>query len=318
MFAVIGTTTADLFVSGVENMPRFDGDEFTTTSLAFCRRPLTMTIGGNGANSAYVLRSLGAPVRLLSATGTNDIGQMVTNWLAEKGVDLNGFTRWEQGAATNTTVVDDQLNRLSFYYPGVFSALSDADLPANWWEGVHTLLITGVPLLPGFRDGGFSRTLQVARTHGIATALDIGPAIGQPATLEELAPLLPLVDYVLTNEYELAVATETNDVALGGRLFRAAGSTCTIIKQGAAGAIILSGDDAQQVAGFPVEATVTVGAGDSFNASFLFARREGLSLVEAARFANATASLVVQSGRSALGSPSRAQVDAFLQAQRMA
>src|SRR5829696_601156 len=96
MFVVIGTTTVDLYISGIDKMPRFEGDEFTASSLAFCSRPLTMTLGGNGANSAYVLASLGAPTALCSAAGRDLLGDTVAGWLQAKGVDLRGFVRSEQ------------------------------------------------------------------------------------------------------------------------------------------------------------------------------------------------------------------------------
>jgi sugar/nucleoside kinase (ribokinase family) len=312
MFAVIGTTTADLFISGVARMPRFDGDEFTANNQVVCGQPLTMTLGGNGANSAYILGALGAPVMLCSVTGTDSIGSMVAGWLAARGVDLRGLRQREGGSATNTTVIDDGLNRMSFYYPGLFSAFNEADLNDAVWAEAHTLLVTGYPLLPGFRRGGFAYALEKARASGLVTALDIGPATAQPATWDEIVPLLPLVDYLLLNEYELALVTGIEHVEAGVRQLQHAGAACIITKRGQAGAFILTKDTAIQAAGFPVEARVTIGAGDTFNAGFLYARHAGMSLAEAAAFANAAAALVVQTGRSVLGAPDAAQVGAFL------
>jgi sugar/nucleoside kinase (ribokinase family) len=81
MFAVIGTTTADLFISGVARMPRFDGDEFTANNQVICGHPLTMALGGNGANSAYVLGALGAPVMLCSVGGQH---RQQGGWLRQR------------------------------------------------------------------------------------------------------------------------------------------------------------------------------------------------------------------------------------------
>jgi sugar/nucleoside kinase (ribokinase family) len=314
MIVVIGTTTVDLFIGGVEQMPQFDGDEFTSSSLAFCNRPLTMTLGGNGANSAYVLAALGAPVALCSATGLDEMGETVTGWLAEKGIDLRGFLRREAASATTTTIMDDQLNRISFYYPGIFPTLGYADLPASVLAETDTILITGYPLLPGFRLAGCTAALKAARKNGAITALDIGPAIGQPACLDEIAPLLPLVDYLITNEYELGVCTDDTEIASGAAALVNAGAQTVVVKQGRDGVTIHRADETTHVAGFPVRAEVTVGAGDSFNAGFLYAVRAGMSLPEAARFANATAALVVQTGRSVLGAPTLNDVHALLEA----
>ena len=68
MFLVLGNATVDLFVGGFESIPTVDGDEFTNNSLIFTNQPLTVSIGGNGGNSAYVLGHFGAPTALCSAT----------------------------------------------------------------------------------------------------------------------------------------------------------------------------------------------------------------------------------------------------------
>lgn len=310
MFAVIGTTTADLFIAGIDRMPQFDGDEFTTSSLAFCRDPLTMTLGGNGANSAYVLRTLGAPVMLCSATGMNTVGKTVTGWLAERDIDLRGFVRREGGSATTTTIMDNQRNRLSFYYDGLFPTLGAADLPDALWSEARTLLVTGLPLLPGLR-GDMQTVLTRAHAAGIRTALDIGPAIGIPATLDELRPLLPLLDLLLTNAYELGVATGSATIEDGAAQLRETGARQVIVKLGAEGAYLDTPEFTGRVSGFPVEASVTIGAGDSFNAGLLYALAEGMPLDEATAFANATAALVVQTGQSVLGAPTPEQVRAL-------
>ncbi|GAB4576314.1 MAG: hypothetical protein Kow0077_32100 [Anaerolineae bacterium] len=313
MFGIIGTTTADLFIAGAEFMPVCDGDEFTASSLAFCDQPLTITLGGNGANTAYVLARLGAPAMLCSVTGTNPIGALVAGWLREGRVDLRGLCQPDDAAtATTTSILDSQHNRLSFYYPGRFPTFSPQDLPRALWTDAHTLLITGYALLPGFREGGFLAVFTRARELGLRTALDIGPAIRAPATLEELLPLLPLVDYLLSNRYEASIATGESDPIAACQQLREAGARTVIIKLGTAGAFVASPEFTGHVPGYPVQARITIGAGDSFNAGLLFALEAGMPLPDAVRYANATAALVVQTGKSALGAPSDADVQRFM------
>ena len=312
MFVVIGTATVDLFISGMKAMPRLDGDEFTTASLVFCDEPLNMTLGGNGANSAYVLASLGALVALCSVTGTNPLGDTVTAWLREKQVDLRGFLQRARGTATTTIAVDNAANRISFYYPGVFSDYGVDDIPRDLLQAASYLLITGYPILPGLRSGGVETIFKIAQENGVQTLLDIGPAIGEPAQLEELKPLLPLVDYLLTNDYELAVCTGQNTVQAGIQTLLNAHARCVIVKQGAEGALAVSQTRSIHAPGFPVDATVTVGAGDSFNAGLMYGLHRAMPLEQALRMANATASLVVQSGKSVFGAPTMEQVEALM------
>lgn len=316
MFIVLGTTTIDLFISGIDKMPRFDGDEYTVSSLAWCSNPLTMTCGGNGANSAYILAALGAHVALCSALGTDLLGDTMAGWLTARGVDLRAVQRSSQYAtSTNTTLLDERLNRLNFYHPGALTHLRAEDAPPGFFSSASTLLITSYPIMWGYRPDGYRAILATAKSAGATTAIDIGPAIGEPVTAAELRALLPNVDYLITNDYELGQCTGCTTLDDGGAVLLDAGARQVIVKRGKDGATAYRAEAAPlHVEGFPVKASVTVGAGDSFNAGFLFALGEGYSLADALRFGNATAAMVVATGKSVLGAPARSEVEAFMRA----
>ncbi|MBC7813596.1 MAG: carbohydrate kinase family protein [Burkholderiales bacterium] len=314
MFVVVGTTTIDLFTSGMENLPRIDGDEFTSSSLAFCSRPTTLAIGGNGANSAYVFARLGVETALCSAAGVDFLGDVMAGWLSEKGVDLRGLVRvTTHGTATNSTIMDEALNRLSFYYPGALHDLTYEHFPVAMFEQAKTLLITGPALLPSFRGKGIESALKAAHEQGAVTALDIGPMIGTPVTLDEIAPLLASVDYLIANEYELTICAGDSDAENGIQHLLNAGARAVVLKRGKDGATVYHNGQRFDAPGFPVKANVTIGAGDSFNSGFLFALDRGDDLQAAATFGSATASIVVASGKSVLGSPTVEQVAALIQ-----
>lgn len=313
MFVIIGTANVDLFVAGFQQMPRVMGDEFTTSSLVFCDEPLQFRLGGNGANCAYVLAELGAKTTLCSAIGQDQLGQLVDTWLTEQGVDLSGVTRRTDRATAYTAIVADQAqNRLAFHHPGALATYELADLPVDLLAAAEVLLISGYTILPGLRSGGFAKALQVAHEHGAITALDVGPAIGRPASLAELTPLLPHVDLLIANQHELAVCTNEAQPNVGATKLLAAGARCVVLKQGKTGATIFQAEQQQTIAAFPVLAHSTVGAGDAFNAGLLYARHQGVVLEEAVRFGNAVAALTVASPAGILGCPTQDQVLALL------
>jgi sugar/nucleoside kinase (ribokinase family) len=106
------------------------------------------------------------------------------------------------------------------------------------------------------------------------------------------------------------------EVSLAAGITRllAAGCGCIGVKCGRDGAVVRAADmpAPAEVPGFVVEAQATVGAGDAFNAGFLFARALERDLVESARFGNVTAAWVVAAARGVLGSPTMAEVEASL------
>ncbi|MCX6049963.1 MAG: carbohydrate kinase family protein [Chloroflexi bacterium] len=313
MFVIIGTANVDLLVSGFDKMPGGGSDEFTTNNLVFCDDPLQLMLGGNGGNCAYVLAGLGAPTALCSAAGQDALGDYVHSWLAERHVDLTGFVRHSHWATAFTTIVmDNRLNRLAFHHPGALAALTYADLPRQLLQSATSLLVTSYPIMPGLRPVGFAQVLAEAHARGTITAIDIGPAIGQPAYLAELAPLLPSLDYVIANRHELTVCTGVEDLEHAASILLKAGARCLIVKLGKAGALIRTTGLHTHVPGFAVTTHSTVGAGDSFNAGLLYGLQQHWPIETAARFGNAVAALVVSSAQGVLGSPTLGRVEAFL------
>lgn len=315
MFVVVGTTTVDLLVSGLERIPEVGADEFTAENFAFCEEPPEVVLGGNGANSAYALAQMGVPVQLCSAVGRDRFGQIAADWLEEAGVDTEGLVRREDAATAITTVITDEVpRRLSFHHEGASRAFDISDVPEGTLQQADVLLISGYPLLKGWRPEGIAQAIETVHEAGGTTALDIGPALGQPVTLSELEPLLPHIDYLISNERELAVCTEEDDMGMAMEDMLRAGVHCLVVKQGSAGAIICwaGTPGGVEVPAFGVDARFTVGAGDTFNAALLFGLHQGRTREGALRFANAAAALVVSGDRGALGAPSVEEVEAFL------
>lgn len=314
MILTIGTSTVDFFVSGLGRIPAFGGDEFHVDNLTFCTQPAKIVCGGNGANSAYVLGKLGAQVVLSSAVGHDQPGDIVFTWLSDQGVALVGLKRSDTHAtATNTIITDDALSRISMYHPGASDDLYLADIPANLLQQANIVLYSGYPLLPALRADA-QQVFATAREHGAITAIDIGPAIGRPAKLDELIPLLPEIDYFITNDYELSVCTGDEELEANITRLLDAGANHVLVKRGAEGALVRGRDVNVNIPGFPVEAKFTVGAGDSFNSGFLYGVEQGWDLARAITFGNATAALVVSSGRGILGCPTIGEVEQLLQA----
>lgn len=320
MLTVLGTTTVDIFIRGVEAMPEQGDGEFSTRSLVWLNNAVLATLGGNGANAAFAAGALGENVRLWSCIGSDPFGEMVLGWLKSRNVDTTGLYV-STGAGTSTTVVvtDTLLRRNSFHYPGPVSEFAPTSLSSGTGTGTGAglkgdwLLITGYPLIHRWRGEATRALLSEAHGKGVHTALDIGPILGAPLTVDELEPLLPLLDVLLCNEFELGEVTGES-VEQGAQWALSAGARIVVVKRGERGATIFSssGRGRTDVPCFPVKTIGTVGAGDSFDAGFLYAYSRGLSLEESARFGNAVAALVVSAPRGILDAPDAATVQAFL------
>jgi ribokinase len=306
MFVVFGSTNVDLFIGGIERLPNLGREEFAVDNLAWCAEPLRMVIGGNGANSAYILGRLGVPVRLASAIGEDLLGNVVYDWLKTAGVDQAWLQRRKSTATSTTTIVSDATRRrLSFHHPGAYATYTTADLPTAWAQGLQVLLITGYPLLTGLRPDGCHTLVAEARAAGAVTALDVGPAIGAPVTPAELRPLLGALDYLIANEYETALLAQQlgadGTPAQQAAALLAEGVRALLVRQGAAGATLYRSGESLHAPAAPCAVRQTVGAGDAFNGGFLYGLAQGLDEPAALALGNQVAAQVVGAVDGVLG-----------------
>lgn len=316
MFVVIGTITADLLVFSPTSFADLSGgDGFRASNLVFTGQPLTLMMGGNGGNSAYVLAGLGLPTALGGAVGQDPLGDLLVRWLEARGVDLTGLWRSQGYATSSSTIITSHAADQSvFHHLGATQDVSLAHLPERLLAEASLLLATSFSLVPQMRAGGFAQALAVTHQAGGLTALDIGPAIGEPVTLAELESLLPYTDYLLANVHELTALTGESDWTGASTRLLQAGARQVVIKQGERGASLRGQETQVDVPGFKVEAHISVGAGDAFNAGFLYGVQQNWPPEQALRFGNAVAALTVAGDRGVLGAPSMAEVKAFLAA----
>lgn len=313
MFLVIGTVTADLLVKS-ESAPNLSGEDgFRSSNLLFTDAPLHISMGGNGGNAAFVLAGLGAPTALAGAVGQDLLGDALVGWLAQRGVNLDGLHRSASHAtSTSTIILSGAENQVVYHHLGSSSHAGYETIPPALLDATDVLLACSLPILARMRAGGFAQALGRVKAQGGVTALDIGPAIGPPVTLDELRPLLADVDFLLANTHELCALTGADRWEDVAEALLDAGAAQVVIKQGAAGASLWSRAERLHVPAFAVEANVSVGAGDAFNVGFLHAIRQGWDGERALAFGNGVAALVVASPRGILDAPSLEEVEAFL------
>lgn len=118
---------------------------------------------------------------------------------------------------------------------------------------------------------------------------------------DEAQDILPHVDVLVLSEEDL-----NGDAALMDEYIRL--THIAIMTQGPRGCMVYVDGKGTQVPGFPVQEIDPTGAGDVFAAAFLIRLEETHDPIQAARFANATASFCVQ-GPGVTTIPMRAQVE---------
>ena len=303
---VVGDTNPDLLLSG-DVVPRFDQQVEQLLDAA------SLVIGGSASITAHGLARLGRPVSLVAAVGADHFGSHLLGLLGDAGVDVRRVAVRPDLPTGLTVALNRGHDRAMLTLTGAIDSLTAAELDAALADlrrgdagrrGGHVhvaslyLQPSLAPSLPAF--------LRRAREEGMTTSLDTnGDPSGQWQGLDDL---LPHLDVLLPNRDEAVLLGRDADPRRAAAALSSRGPL-TVVKDGAAGAFAVTPDgQVVESPGAPVEAVDTTGAGDTFDAAFLDAWLDRLSLPEALRRAVLAGTFCVGRVGGTAGQPTRDQI----------
>ncbi len=230
--------------------------------------------GGSAANAALAAVRLGARAAVVGRVGSDAVGRLVSDGLADAGVEL--LLARDETAPTGCVVVVGGSAVVAD--PGASARLSPADLPAALEAGA--VLVSGYSLLQSGPEAGARAALERARTEWLAVdaaSASLLEAFGIDRFFEATVG----VDVLLANAAEARALTGLEAEAAALELARRYRVGC--VKLGAVGAVAASAGRTVRAAARAVDAADTLGAGDSLAAAFLLALAGGAELDAALR-----------------------------------
>ena len=300
----VGELNPDLILDGVTGLPRLGREILADRS--------TFTLGSSTALCAANLVALGLRVGIVGKVGEDLFGDFVLQSLRERGIDASRVIR-DPAVRTGVTVsLAYPQDRAMVTFLGAMASLraDEVDL-ASVGEARH--LHVSSFFLQHDLQPGCAALFQAAKERGLTTSLDPGwdPAERWDAGI---AGLYPWLDVLFVNQAEAS--------ALGGNAEwrKAADSlagqvSTVVVKQGRDGAGAMYFGTWHEHPGFPVEAVDPTGAGDAFNAGFLFGRLSELQPRLCLRWGNACGALTAGHRGGSGAFSNRADVEAFIRAR---
>jgi sugar/nucleoside kinase (ribokinase family) len=288
--AVAGNVNVDLIMGTLPPWPTPGTEVFVDHD--------EMRPGGAAGNVALAWQALGAPFQAAGNLGDDHFG----DYLRKAFGDI--AARWPLAQARTTYSVGlthPDGERTFITTQGHLEALSGDDVltcldPTALSGGI--LLLCGAFLLPGvMRD--YRALAAWAHGHDIDIALDTGwpPGGWTEETVADAQGWLACSRYALFNEVEACAVTGTDDIeaAVAGLLdLMPYGRAEAVIKRGPNGAIGANrAEGTLRVSALDVTVIDTIGAGDAFNAGFLFATARDEPFADAIRQGVATASAAI-------------------------
>ncbi|UCF97599.1 MAG: carbohydrate kinase family protein [Spirochaetaceae bacterium] len=283
-------------------------------------RNFTRTIAGAAGYFACGLARLGAKVCFLTELGDDPDGKQLYAEISGRGVDPKGIRMLENTRSYFTLIFADAAEsspRQVATYLGPLGEMSVRDLD-------YKSFVTGSDLVYSCNyfqllrirteiEEVFSHT----RNLGKLTAYDANAGDGweDPQNLELLRKrIYPRTDVVFLNETEARSLTGEQD-PLETVMKASPSSKIVVIKRGSAGVVLRKGKRVYRCPAFTLPKPVqdTVGAGDSFQAAFLYFYLKGLPLLHSAILGTANAAATVQHPGGVLGQQNRAGLASMLE-----
>lgn len=302
--AVVGDLNVDLVLTGLTALPAY-----RELRLA---KGMRFVLGGSSGIFACNVARLGAKVGFVGEIGEDELGDFLVRRLEERGVDTSHIIR-DRNERTGICIsmsFPEEYAMVSF--PGIRLAFGAEDVDFEYIKKARHLHLSGFYLLPAMWPGA-AELFREAKQAGLSTSLD--PDHDSSGKWDGgIREVLPYVDYFLPNEHEAMCITGAGDLETAASRLRGLAAT-TVIKLGPEGVLVVSGSTTVSAPAFRITPVDTTGAGDSFNAGFLFQRLQGAPLEQCIRWGNACGALSTQGLGGTEGFPNPAEVERFLESR---
>lgn len=235
-----------------------------------------VTLGSSSAICAHNLAMMGAQVGFVTRMGTDPLGQLALARLREARVDLKRVVRAKGATATGLTVIlPHGGKRHILTYPGTMFEMAWKNLDLGYLANARHFHMSSLFLHRNLRED-IPKLFRKMKKAGLTTSLDTNddPDDRWNGVLHET---LKHVDVLLPNEREARRIAGEDD--LDSAIQRLAQRVpMLVVKLGPRGAVAVSKGKWIKVSGIGVAAVDSIGAGDSFDAGFLYQFVRGASL----------------------------------------
>lgn len=289
---IIGAAIADILLRPVDE---------TVFSKGSCPvDSIRMSIGGDAINESTVLSRLGHRPLLATKLGVDGVADYILSHCRREGVKVYAARDAQMDTGINAVLVGPDGER-SFITNrnGSLRRLSLEDvLPvfeSEEFAGAKLVCLASMFVSPMLDLSGMEKLFSMAKAAGKILCADTTKR-KNGETLADAACALKHLDYFFPNLDEAKLLTGLENPDEIADAFLSVGVKNVALKLGGKGCLLKNGSERIMVPAYPGANCIdTTGAGDTFAASFIAGILEGKRFSECGAYANAVASLCVES-----------------------
>ncbi|MFG6147121.1 sugar kinase [Halobacillus sp. B23F22_1] len=258
--------------------------------------------GGAEFNFAIGCARLGLKTEWISRLGNDEFGKFVRNFARGEGIDVTNVNLLDgYPTSLNFKEINEDGSGKTFYYRenSPTKALTEASFTEQTFTDCKLLHISGVfaAIDPSKNIPLLKKAAALAKNAGAIVSLDPNIRLklwSKQQAKSSLTELLDYVDVLLTGDEEAELLFDTHDTKKVIEICKSYGISTIAIKKGENGAVAYHQGETIQADAIPPSKVVdTVGAGDGFDAGFVYGLLQQWPLERILQMANVIGSMVV-------------------------
>ena len=293
-------------------------------------------VGGCPANIAIGTSRLGLNVAMITRVGDEQMGRYLIDTFANNGVDTQYIVTDKERLTTLVLlgIQDAETFPLLYYRKHCADmGICEDDMQEDAIANSQAILLSGVHLSSDTTAKACFRAVALAQKHNTKILFDIdyrptlwgltGLGGGESRFVENsdvtkhIQQILPQCDLIVGTDEEFNIAGGSTNPLESLRNIREISEAVFVYKMGALGCCVIAGDVPDELTpdgeSFSIEVLNSVGAGDAFMSGFLSAYLRGKDWQECATHGNASGALVVTRHGCSPASPSKDELEYFIQ-----
>ena len=265
--------------------------------------------GGSAANTIVGLARLGCDVGFIGKVASDYQGELQITCFKKENVDTEGIIHAPKGkSGACLGFVDRKGARALYIDPGVNNLIEPRELKANYLSETQFLHLSSFIGEKSFRT---QKKLISSLPSAVKVSFDPGSIYAQKG-LKAIEPLVRNSFVMMPNAIELELLTGESHYPEGAAMLLDMGVKIVAVKLGRKGCYITNGQEKKTLPAFKVQVVDTTGAGDAFNAGFLYGLIHDKNLVECGRLGNFVASRCVMKMGAREGLPTKKEITTVL------
>lgn len=249
----------------------------------------TVQTGGSAANTVHGIAKLGGKCGYIGKISDDEFGKFYIDDFRKNNINTHFFYS-ETGTGHATGLISADSERTFGTYLGAAMELTAEEMTPEIFRDYGIMHIEGYLVQ---NHALIESAMKVAKESGLLVSIDMASFNIVAANMEFLHRVIrEYVDIVFANEDEAQSLTGKNPEGA----LHVIGEMCqlAVVKLGAQGSMIKSGNRVIRIEAIPAKSVDTTGAGDIYASGFLYALAEGHDLETAGKLGSLLAGHVVE------------------------